>query len=83
MNHEQVTQINKDQYQDEMLHKMETYDRVKATLELCKTMIQALDASTDREIHSKKMLVSYLDLSQNYAMLAAVDVDLERRGLGK
>ena len=83
MNHEQATQINKIQYQDEMLHKMDTYDQVKATINLCLTMIKALDASSPDETHSKGMLQSELELASTHASLAAIDVDIERRNSGK
>ncbi len=83
MNQQTIGQMKRDQYQDELLHKMETYDRIKATLELCNTMIKALDTTSDNEKHSKGQLVGFLEMAQTYAMLAAIDVDLERRGAGK
>lgn len=83
MNAEQITQINQDQYRDELDRKIEVYDGVKATLKLCRTMIRALDTTSDTENWSQAQLLSYLDLAQSYAMLAAVDVDLELRGLRK
>ena len=83
MNTEQVTQINKDQYADELDHKVKVYNDVKATLDLCRTMIRALDTTSIDEAFNKKMLVQYLDMARTEALLSTMDVEHEIRGLGK
>jgi hypothetical protein len=74
----QIDRMNKAQYRDELDHKAKVYDRVKATLELCQTMIKALDPTTDPEIQAQNNLISYLDLARQYALMSASDVTLEK-----
>ena len=83
MNTNQITQINKMQYVDELTHKAQVYNDVKATLDLCRTMIRALDTTTSEEKHHQHMLIEYLDLAQTEALLSAIDVEHEVRRLGK
>lgn len=80
---EMVTRINKDQYLDDLDHKVETYDGVKATLRLCETMIRALDPTSKMETGAREHLVSYLNLARSYALICASDVETEKRGLQK
>lgn len=76
---ENVDRMNRAQYRDELDHKIKVYDGVKATLKLCKTMIQAMDHSSPDEEYSRKMLISYLELGQSYAMLSSADCEIEKR----
>ena len=83
MNQQIIRKINKDQYQDEMLHKMQTYDRIKASIELLLTMVNALEPTSANETHSHSLLKSELEMAKTHAMLGAIDVDLDRRKIGK
>jgi len=80
---EMITQINKEMYQDELTHKRDTYDNVKAALKVNLTMIKALEPTTSKETDSRFIAIHHLEMATTYCMLAAVDVDLELRGLGK
>ncbi len=80
---EMVDSINKDQYQDELEHKIEVYDGVKDTLKLCETMIKALDTTTSFETGSRGLLLSNLELARQYALVAATDVQIEKMAVRK
>ena len=78
-----VDKMNKAQYADELEHKVKVYDDVKATLNLCHTMIAALDATTEDECFNRLMLIQYLDIARTEALLAVIGVEHEIGGLGK
>ena len=73
-----IDQMNRDFYRDELDHKAKVYDRVKATIELCTIMIKALDPTSGPETQARNNLISYLDLSRQYAIMSATDVTLEK-----
>lgn len=79
MDHETITQINRDQYQDDLAHKVKVYDQVKGTIKSCMTLIQALEPTTKLEGISRKSMIDSLDIARQNAILAATDVELERR----
>jgi len=83
MNHEQVTQINKDQYVDELDHKEWIYDAVKSTIKLCEVMVKALEPTSNNETYARKTLLDNLELARQSALMCALDVGTEKRGLGK
>lgn len=83
MNTNEVTRMNRAQYQDDLDHKMKVYDEVKATLSLCRTMIKAIDPTSDNEIHARGQLISYLELAGSYSNMAGCDVLIEKRELTK
>ncbi len=78
MSNAQVTRQNKAQYLDELKAKERVYDQVKGSLRLAKTMVEAMDATSDQERHSKLMIESYLLLAISFAGMAAADVQVER-----
>jgi len=77
MTRDEIDRMNSAIYLDELDHKARVYDRVKATIELCTTMIQSLDPTSDPEIQARKNLISYLDLSRQYALMSACDITTE------
>lgn len=83
MNREQIDRMNQDQFVDELERKVKVYDNVKGTLDLCEIMIGVLEATSDAENASRKTLISHLMLARQYALLAATDVEIEKRGLRK
>ncbi len=78
MSNDEVTRMNKAQYIDELNAKERVYDQVKGSLRLAKTMVEAMDATTDIERLSNAQLESYLHLSIMWAAMAAADVQVER-----
>ncbi len=80
---EQVDQMNRAQYADDLDHKMEVYDGVKATIKLCQIMIDAIEPTTTAETQARTNLLSYLWTTKQYALMAASDVQIEKGKLPK
>jgi len=80
---EWIDRINKDQYQDELDHKEWMYDAVKSTLKLCEVMVKAIEPTSDNEAYARKTLLDSLEIARQSALMCAIDVGTEKRGLGK
>lgn len=83
MDRDLVDRMKVDQKSDDLDHKTQVYDDVKATLRLCETMIKALDPTSNHETYSRNSLLSYLSLARQYALLGAADCEIEKAGLTK
>jgi len=78
-----VDQMNTAQYRDDLIHKIEVYQNVKSTLDLCRTMIMAIEPSTADESFNRRMLLEHLDLTRTNTLLAQIGTEHEFKGLGK
>ncbi len=83
MDRKEIDQMQKDQRLDDLDHKVKVYDDVKSTLRLCETMIQALDATDDKEYGSRINLLNNLEIARSYALLGAADCEIEKARLTK